>query len=87
VGPSNVQPYLDLYDIQSLLSSEQKLVAQTVRDYLKREVEGLIPACYEEGRFPIEVIPQFGSMGVLGSNLSGYGLPGMEWTISPTVWS
>lgn len=78
MGPSNVQPYLDLYDIQSLLSSEQKLVAQTVRDYLKREVEGLIPACYDEGRFPIEVIPQFGSMGVLGSNLSGYGLPGMD---------
>jgi glutaryl-CoA dehydrogenase len=71
-------PFPDYLDIGSLLNDEQRLVQQTVRDFVSRELEPKIQKCYLEEKFPTELIPQFGELGLLGSNLTGYGLPGMD---------
>jgi len=71
-------PYPDFLQIQDLLSAEQRLVQSSVRDFVAKEVEPKIRSAYLEERFPTEIIPQLGALGLLGSSLTGYGLPGMD---------
>lgn len=78
MSSSRVHPYLDLYELESLLTSEQKLIVSTLRDFMSRNCEPLIAAAYEEGRFPTELIPELGARGVFGPQLSGFGLPGVD---------
>ncbi len=73
-----VQPALDFFDFEDLLSSEHKLAIESLRKYLTDEVEAIIPDHYEREEFPMQVIPRLGELGVLGANLSGYGLPGLD---------
>lgn len=63
--------------IDSQLSDEEKLVRQTTRQWVENRVIPLIKNCYNEGRFPSELIPEMGEMGFLGANLEGYGAAGM----------
>lgn len=73
-----VLPVLDFFDFEDLLTSEQKLVSASVRKYLESEVDKIIPDYYEREEFPVQVVPRLGELGVLGANLSGYGLPGLD---------
>jgi glutaryl-CoA dehydrogenase len=63
--------------IDSLLSDEEKLVRQTTRQWVEDRVIPVIKDCYNQGRFPAELIPEMGEMGFLGANLEGYGAAGM----------
>lgn len=74
----NCTPVPDFLDLDSLLTDEQRLVVGTVRDFVSKEVEPIISKCYLKEEFPTHIIPKFGEMGLLGSNLTGYGLPGMD---------
>ena len=76
-GP-HCSPYPDFLDVQSLLTEEQRLVQASVREFVAKELEPVIASCYLEERFPTAIIPKLGALGLLGSNLSGYGLPGMD---------
>jgi glutaryl-CoA dehydrogenase len=75
---TKLSSYPDFYDMSELLTEEQRLVQSSVRDYVTKQVEPKISKAYLEERFPTEIIPQLGELGLLGSNLSGYGLPGMD---------
>jgi glutaryl-CoA dehydrogenase len=63
--------------IDSLLSDEEKLVRQTTRQWVEDRVIPIIKDCYNQGRFPSELIREMGEMGFLGANLEGYGAAGM----------
>jgi glutaryl-CoA dehydrogenase len=68
----------DLLKIDDLLTTEQKLVRTSIRDYVTKEIEPHIRSAYLKEEF-LEGLPQgLGSLGVLGANLVGYGLPGMD---------
>jgi glutaryl-CoA dehydrogenase len=71
-------PFPDFLDVNSLLTEEQRLVQASVRDFVAKEIEPKIRKCYMEEKFPTEIIPKLGELGLLGSNLTGYGLPGMD---------
>jgi glutaryl-CoA dehydrogenase len=71
-------PYPDYLDLNAVLTEEQRLVQSSVREFVQKELEPRIQKCYLEERFPTEIIPQLGELGLLGSNLTGYGLPGMD---------
>ncbi|MCX6129259.1 MAG: acyl-CoA dehydrogenase family protein [Proteobacteria bacterium] len=71
-------PYPDFFAIDALLTDEQKLVIQTLRSFLKNAAEPLIPECFEREEFPVSLIREMGKLGIIGANLSGYGLPGMD---------
>jgi glutaryl-CoA dehydrogenase len=71
-------PFPDFLDLASLLTEEQRLVQATVRDFVAKEIEPRIRKCYLDEAFPTEIIPKLGELGLLGSSLSGYGLPGMD---------
>ena len=70
---------LDLLGIDNLLSEEERLARSTVRRFIEEEVNPIIADCFEEGRFPKELLSGLASLGVLGANLpEEYGCAGMN---------
>ena len=74
------RPYqpLDLLDIEGLLSEEERLVRDTVRAFVGGKVIPIIEKHFKEGSFPAHLIPEMARMGLLGSNLEGYGCAGLN---------
>lgn len=70
-------PY-DFYNINALLSDEEKQVRDTVREFMKNEALPIIRDYFREARFPDQLIKPFGELGLLGANLHGYDCPGLN---------
>ncbi|MDH5760079.1 MAG: acyl-CoA dehydrogenase family protein [Gemmatimonadota bacterium] len=70
---------VDFYDIDTLLTEEQRMVRDTIRDWVEDRVMPLIGDAYIERRFPKELVPEMGELGVLGANLpEEYGCAGLD---------
>jgi glutaryl-CoA dehydrogenase len=69
---------VDYLYIDSLFTEEELLVRQTAREFVEDHVRPVIRDCYNEGRFPEQIIPLMGELGFFGVNLEGYGCPGMS---------
>jgi len=76
-APAALDP-LDLYAVRAALSDEERLVQESVARLIDAEVLPLIQHCFEEHRFPKELIPKLASLGLLGSSLTGYGCAGLN---------
>ena len=57
---------VDYFDIESLLSEEEILVRNSVREFVEEEIIPIIEENYSSNRFPIEIIPELSKMGLLG---------------------
>ena len=68
---------LDLLQIDDQLSSEERLVRDTVRSYAADRVLPHIADWFEAGTLPRELVPELGKLGLLGMHLTGYGCAGM----------
>ena len=69
----------DLFDIRSLLSDEERAVQDSVARFTNERVLPIIGDCFEQGRFPRELIPEIAAMGLLGSSLpEQYGCAGLN---------
>jgi glutaryl-CoA dehydrogenase len=64
---------VDYLNIDLMLSEEELLVRQTARQFIDEEVAPVIKDCFNEGRFPSQLIRKMGELGFLGANLTGYG--------------
>jgi glutaryl-CoA dehydrogenase len=71
-------PATDLYAIDALLSEDERLVRDTVREFVRQRVLPIIGEHFEAGTFPRELIPAIAEMGLLGMHLEGYGCAGMS---------
>lgn len=60
---------IDFYDIESLLSEEERAVRETVRRWVDESVLPIIGEHYLAGRFPLELVPQMAELGLFGSTL------------------
>jgi glutaryl-CoA dehydrogenase len=69
---------VDYLEIDSLFSEEEKLVRQTVREFVDNEVLPHIEEWNREGKFPMHLVPVMGELGFYGANLHGYGCAGMS---------
>ncbi len=58
---------LDYYRIQDLLTDEEKLIQETVRDFVTENLMPIIQDCNREARFPLELVPKLGKLGFLGT--------------------
>jgi glutaryl-CoA dehydrogenase len=67
---------LDLLDVSSLLSEEERDIQTTVREFLDDRVRPHIGEWFEDGQFPRDLVPELGKMGLLGMHLEGYGCAG-----------
>ena len=68
----------DLYNIDHLLSEEERLVRETVRKFVRERVLPIIGEHFEAGTFPRELIPTLAELGLLGMHLHGYGCAGLS---------
>ncbi len=68
----------DLLDVASLLADDEVLVKDTVARFVSDNVLPIIRECFEEHRFPNELIPEMASLGFFGSTLHGYGCAGLN---------
>ncbi len=69
----------DLYDVRSLLSDEERAVQDTVARFTDERVLPIIGDCFDKGVFPLDLIPEIASLGLLGSSLpEEYGCAGLN---------
>ena len=70
---------VDFYDLNGLLSEEERAVRDTVRGWVDDNLLPIIGECYVEGRFPKQLIPGMAELGLFGANLpEEYGCAGLD---------
>ncbi|MGJ6962767.1 acyl-CoA dehydrogenase family protein [Streptosporangium sp. G11] len=69
----------DLLRIDDTLVEEQRLIRDTVREFVADRILPHVGDWFEEAVFPArELAPALGSLGVLGMHLEGYGCAGLD---------
>src|SRR5687768_8783505 len=72
---------IDYYDLDSLLSEEERMVRDTVREWVDDNLLPIIGEAYIGRKFPKQLIPQMAELGVYGANLpEEYGCAGLDNT-------
>ena len=69
---------IDFVEIDSLFTDEEKLVRQTVREFVDKEVIPHIEDWNREGKFPRHLVPLMADLGFYGANMEGYGCAGLS---------
>ena len=65
---------VDYFNIQSLLSEEELMIRNLVRDFVSDEIIPIIEKYNREGNFPLQLVPKMAEIGLFGSTLpSKYG--------------
>ncbi|GIJ30263.1 glutaryl-CoA dehydrogenase [Micromonospora qiuiae] len=68
---------IDLLDLDSLLTDEERQIRAVVRQVVDDRVRPHVAGWYEAGQVPArELAREFGKLGLLGMHLSGYGCAG-----------
>jgi glutaryl-CoA dehydrogenase len=66
----------DLVSLDALLTEAERELRGRVRAFVDEEVRPFIAEWFESARFPVELVPRLGAMGLLGMQLTGYGCAG-----------
>ena len=69
---------LDFYNISDLYTEEERLVRDTIRDFVSEKVIPIIEKHNREATFPMHLVPQLAELGIMGANLTGYGCAGLN---------
>ncbi len=70
---------LDFYRIDDELADEERIVRDTVREFVEREfLPKIVEHVRQDGSFPMELVPRMADLGLFGANLEGYGCAGMN---------
>jgi glutaryl-CoA dehydrogenase len=69
---------LDLFDVRSALTDEERMVQDSVARLVDEKVLPIIQRCFEEHRFPKELVPELAALGLLGSSIHGYECAGLN---------
>ncbi|MGQ0561120.1 MAG: acyl-CoA dehydrogenase family protein [Gemmatimonadota bacterium] len=70
---------IDYFDTDALLSEEERMVRDTVRQWVDDNLLPVIEHAYIERKFPKELIPQMAELGIYGANLpEEYGCAGLN---------
>ena len=71
----------DFLGIDRLLSEEEILLRDTVRNFVDKEIKPHVADWWEDGKIPhADLARQFGELGMLGMHLEGYGCAGTSAT-------
>ena len=69
---------VDYYGIDELLTEEQRMMRDAVRDWVEAKFVPIVSQHHRDGTFPIELAKDLGEMGVFGATLKGYGCAGLD---------
>ncbi|CAA9441189.1 MAG: Glutaryl-CoA dehydrogenase [uncultured Rubrobacteraceae bacterium] len=72
-GPPEASDFLGL---DTLLSREERAIRDETRVFVEERLKPNIKEWWEKAIFPKEIVPEMGSLGLLGMHLSGYGCAG-----------
>lgn len=63
----------DYFDLDAYLSPDEKALRDTVRQFVEQRCAPYVAAWFEEARFPLELVREFGQLGLLGVEQAGGG--------------
>ncbi len=69
---------VDYYGIDDLLTEEQRMMRDAVRDWVESRFLPIVGQHHRDGSFPTELSRDLGEMGVFGATLKGYGCAGLD---------
>ena len=69
---------VDIFDINSLLTEEERIVRDNVSRFVDENVKPVIQNCFENHAFPDQLIKPIADLGLLGSSIEGYDCAGMN---------
>jgi len=69
---------VDYYGIDELLTEEQRMMRDAVRDWVEAKFLPIVSQHHRDGTFPTELAKDLGEMGVFGATLKGYGCAGLD---------
>lgn len=70
----------DFLNVDEHLSSEEKMIRDSIREFVTKEIMPTIATHYENGTFPMDLIPQLAELGTLGATIHGYECAGVNYT-------
>jgi glutaryl-CoA dehydrogenase len=69
----------DYYQVDELLTAEHKLIRDTVRSWVKKEVSPIIEDYAQQAKFPAHLVPGLAEIGAFGPYIPAeYGGPGLD---------
>ncbi|UII23907.1 acyl-CoA dehydrogenase family protein [Fulvivirga ligni] len=70
----------DFYNIDDLLTEEHKLIRESIRDFVKKEITPYIEQWCQDAHFPYEIVKKFGDIGAFGPTVpEQYGGGGLDY--------
>jgi glutaryl-CoA dehydrogenase len=70
----------DYFQVDELLTDEQKLIRETVRNYVKKEISPIIEDYAQRAEFPRQIVKQLGDLGCFGPTIPvEYGGGGLDY--------
>lgn len=70
----------DYFNLDELLTEEHKLVRESVRNYVKKEISPIIEDYAQRAEFPQQIVKQMGDLGVFGPTIpEQYGGGGLDY--------
>ena len=70
----------DYFNVDDLLTEEHKLIRQTMRDFVKREISPNIEQWAQDAHFPSEIVKKFAEVGAFGPTIpEAYGGGGLDY--------
>jgi glutaryl-CoA dehydrogenase len=70
----------DYFQVDELLTEEQKLIRETVRNYVKKEISPIIEDYAQKAEFPQQIVKQLGDLGCFGPTIPvEYGGGGLDY--------
>jgi glutaryl-CoA dehydrogenase len=71
---------LDFLNLDALLSDEERMIRDTVRQFVRERLLPDVAEWFERGVLPRELAPELGRLGLMGMHLEGYGCAGASAT-------
>ena len=70
----------DFFDIDSHLSEDERMIRDSMRQFVSKEIVPIIDDHFMRDSFPKHLVPMLGEMGTFGSTIHGYGCAGLSYT-------
>jgi len=70
----------DYFNVDELLTEEHKLIRESVRNYVKKEISPIIEDYAQRAEFPVQIVKQLGDLGCFGPTVpEQYGGGGLDY--------